>query len=77
MATEPFLVPPDATARVMEINVSDAIHLEVLPPADGTLSTAPTEPTHLDRDGLGAARGLLSGIMLALPFWAFIAYLFC
>jgi hypothetical protein len=70
-----FLIPPDATARAMEINVSDAIRLEVLPPADGTLSTALTDPAP-DRDGLGAARGILSGVVLALPFWIFIAHLF-
>jgi hypothetical protein len=63
-------------ARAMEINMSDAIRLEVLPPVDGTLSTAPTDANSPDRDGLGAARGILSGIVLALPFWAFVAYLF-
>jgi hypothetical protein len=60
----------------MEINMSDAIRLEVLPPADGTLSTALADANSPDRDGLGAARGILSGIVLALPFWAFVAYLF-
>jgi hypothetical protein len=60
----------------METNVSDAIRLQVLPPADRTLSTALTDANSPDRDGLGAARGILSGIALALPFWAFIAYLF-
>ena len=60
----------------MEINVSDLIRLEVLPPNDGTLSTALPDPTHPDSDGLGAARGILSAIALALPFWIFIAYLF-
>jgi hypothetical protein len=60
----------------MEINMSDAIRLEVLPPADGTPSTALTYSTHPDRDGLGAARGILSGIVLALPLWAFVSYLF-
>lgn len=60
----------------MEINMSDAIRLEVTPAADGTLSAALTDPTHPDRDGLGAARGILSGIALVLPFWTFIAYLF-
>jgi hypothetical protein len=63
-------------ARTTEINMSDAIRLEVLPPADGALSTALTYSTHPDRDGLGAARGILSGVVLALPFWAFVAYLF-
>ena len=55
--------------------MSDATHFAVLPTGE-PLSTAPTEATsHPDRDGLGAARGLLSGIVLALPFWALVAYL--
>lgn len=42
--------------------------------ADPT-ARALTETTYPDHDGLGAARGLLSGIILAIPFWALVAYL--
>lgn len=56
--------------------MSDAIRLEGLPPANGTLSTALTDPIHPDRDGLGAVHGILTGIVLVLPFWILIVYLF-
>ena len=58
------------------MNMSDAIRIEVLPLADGTPSTAPANPILPEGDGLGAARGILSGIVLALPFWALVVYLF-
>jgi hypothetical protein len=62
----------------MEISMSDATRFEVFhgAPADVTLSTAMIEATPPEYDGLGAARGILSGIVLVLPFWALVAYLF-